>query len=151
VTRLKFLVDFCRAVGMSPNQLALKAGVTPNTLRYWLQQDDTCISNLEGFFDGLGARLKFSISSPDDPETFSSDDISAIIGNLRPVGRLDFFNSAITKYSPSKVKAAEKLGVTYQTLYFWLYPQNDDCNISYVYKFCEAYNLNLNIRIVPKS
>ena len=62
--------------------------------------------------------------------------------------RLGFFQKAMDKSGISSAVFSEYLSIDKTTIFYWF--KQDDCAISYLYRFAEYAKMKLRIEIKPK-
>lgn len=169
IVRLKFLVDFLKASGVSKVQVAEKMGLTRQAVHHWFVRDDMKMSQIYSLFEKFGYGIEFSLdggssvvddlstsapkccaSSPVGPASISSQPAVAVTMTLLPQEsrpNLAFLKSALEGNSISKDTLAERLQIGRATVYNWF--KSDDCFLSYIYAAASATGLRLSIRILP--
>lgn len=154
VKNLRFLVDFMDAMGMTTTDVANKMGLSSRqSVYHWLVTDDVKYSNIIKFFDACGYDIIFSFISKtkkkaSDTEvniTLHEDDKTDIKYLNRKLG---FFHKAMDDYGVSSAVFSEYLSIDKTTIFYWF--KQDDCALSYIYKFAEFAKLKLRIEIKPK-
>lgn len=170
IVRLKFLVDFLKASGISKVQVSEKMLLTRQSVHHWFVRDDMKISQIYVLFERFGYNIEFSIggnglsdlydwetSGQSDymtgqvsAETISNQPDVTVTMTLKPHDsrpNLLFLRSALDRSSISKETLAERLQIGRATVYNWF--KADDCFLSYIYAAASAIGLSLSIRIRP--
>ena len=155
VKNLKFLVDFMDATGMTTTDVANKIGLSSRqSVYHWLVTDDVKFSNIIKFFDACGYDINFSFVSKAKKKA-SDTEISIILHendkdeSKYANRRLGFFQKAMDTNGVSSAAFSEHLSIDKTTIFYWF--KQDDCAISYLYKFAEFAKLKLKIEIKPKE
>ena len=150
VKNLKFLVDFMDATGMTTTDVANKIGLSSRqSVYHWLVTDDVKFSNIIKFFDACGYDIIFSFI----PKTRKKVSITlheydkdeSKYANRR----LGFFQKVMDANGVSSASFSEYLSIDKTTIFYWF--KQDDCAISYLYRFAEFAKLKLKIEIKPKE
>ena len=148
VARLRFLVDFMKAAGVTTGRAAELMGLTRQAVYHWFVKDDMKMSQVYKLFELCGYRIVFEMEG----ESLQNElPVSVSMSVICPEGtqRLAFLKTAFDRYNVSKESLAEKLNVGKATLYNWL--KSDDCFLSYVYAIAVAEGWRLAIRIEPSA
>ena len=155
VKNLKFLVDFMDATRMTTTDVANKIGLSSRqSVYHWLVTDDVKFSNIIKFFDACGYDINFSFVSKAKKKA-SNTEISIILHendkdeSKYANRRLGFFQKAMDTNGVSSAAFSEHLSIDKTTIFYWF--KQDDCAISYLYKFAEFAKLKLKIEIKPKE
>ena len=155
VNNLKFLVDFMDATGMTTTDVANKIGLSSRqSVYHWLATDDVKFSNIIKFFDACGYDIRFSFVSKLRKKV-SDTEVSIILhDNDKDESkyanrRLGFFQKAMDSNGVSSAAFSEYLSIDKTTIFYWF--KQDDCAISYLYRFAEYAKLKLKIEIRPKA
>ena len=155
VKNLKFLVDFMDATGMTTTDVANKIGLSSRqSVYHWLVTDDVKFSNIIKFFDACGYDIIFSFI-PKTRKKVSDTEISITLHEYDKDEskyanrRLGFFQKAMDANGVSSASFSEYLSIDKTTIFYWF--KQDDCAISYLYRFAEFAKLKLKIEIKPKE
>lgn len=146
VARLRFLVDFMKAAGLTTVKLADLMGVSRQAVYYWFVKDDMRMSQIYRIFELCGYIIHFELQG-EMPQSVLPVVINMSVVNPDGHRRLAFLKSALERHSITRDRVAEKIGVGKSTVYNWF--KEDDCFISYVYDIAMAENMRLAIRIEP--
>ena len=146
VTRLKFLVDFMKAAGVTTGQVAELMGVSRQAVYHWFVKDDMKMSQVYRLFELCGYRIVFGLDKEVARGRFP---VNVTMNVKNPAGpqRLAFLKSAMDCHNVSKESLAVSIGVGKATLYNWF--KTDDCFLSYIYAIAVAEEMSLTIRIEP--
>lgn len=155
VKNLKFLVDFMDAMGMTTTDVANKMGLASRqSVYHWLVTDDVKYSNIIKFFDACGYDITFSFVSKARKKA-SDTEVSIILHeddkdeSKYANRRLGFFQKAMDSNGVSSAAFSEYLSIDKTTIFYWF--KQDDCAISYLYRFAEYAKFKLKIDIRPKT
>ena len=146
VARLRFLVDFMKAAGVSTGQAAELMGVSRQAVWHWFTKDDMKVSQVYRLFELCGYVINFELEK-EAVESGLPVSVSMSVANPDGVSRLAFLKSALDRHNVSRDSLAAKLNVGKATVYNWF--KTDDCFISYVYDIAVAEGMRLAIRIEP--
>ena len=146
VARLRFLVDFMKAAGVSTGQAAELMGVSRQAVWHWFAKDDMKVSQVYRLFELCGYVIHFELEK-EAVESGLPVSVSMSVANPDGVSRLAFLKSALDRHNVSRDSLAAKLNVGKATVYNWF--KADDCFISYVYDIAVAEGMRLAIRIEP--
>lgn len=146
VARLRFLVDFMKASGVTTMRVAELMGLSRQAVWHWYVKDDMKLSQVYRLFELCGYRIIFELEGGQSPNELP---VTVSMSVVSPEGtqRLAFLKSALDRYNVSKESLAAKLNVGKATLYNWL--KSDDCFLSYIYAIAVAEGWRLSIRIEP--
>jgi hypothetical protein len=143
------------ATGMTTTDVANKIGLSSRqSVYHWLVTDDVKFSNIIKFFDACGYDIIFSFVSKVRKKA-SDTEVSIILhDNDRDESkyanrRLGFFQKAMDSNGVSSAAFSEYLSIDKTTIFYWF--KQDDCAISYLYRFAEYAKLKLKIEIRPKA
>lgn len=145
---MQFVYSFILQSGLSMNEAAAKGGITRQTIYHWFDTDDAKISSVEKFIADCGYKVEFCLKKESDMVGDALVTINPrVSATPKSEGRLAFLDDALDRYGIMRKEAAQKLGLSYNALYFWF--QHDDVFMSYIYRIAENYGLKLSIRIDP--
>ena len=142
LSNLRFLGEFMSALGLTTTTAAEKVGLTQVSVYYWLKKDDAKLSAVDRLIDACGFKLTIDLV----PREHDSEDNTMILIELPRKKRLSFLADALS--DQDKEMVAEKLGIGFSTVYYWL--EHDDIFISYIYKIADAIDRKVKITIRPK-
>ena len=142
LSNLRFLGEFMSALGLTTTTAAEKVGLTQVSVYYWLKKDDAKLSAVDRLIDACGFKLTIDLV----PREQDSEGNTMILIELPRKKRLSFLADALS--DQDKEMVAEKLGIGFSTVYYWL--EHDDIFISYIYKIADAIDRKVKITIRPK-
>ena len=155
VKNLKFLVDFMDAMGMTTTDVANKIGLASRqSVYHWLVTDDVKFSSIIKLFDACGYDIIFSFI-PTTRKKSSDTEVSIVLhedhrdDSKYANRKLGFFQKAMDTNGVSSAALSEFLSIDKTTIFYWF--KQDDCAISYLYKFAQYAKLKLKIEIKPKN
>ena len=169
IVRLRFLVDFLKASGVSKARVAEKMVLTRQAVHHWFVRDDMKMSQIYSLFEKFGYAIAFSLGDgssalytsgqsgqsdcmvgPDLVESISRRPDVTVTMTLTPCDsrpNLAFMRAALEANSITREALAERLQISRATVYNWF--KADDCFLSYIYAAASATGLHLSIHIRP--
>ena len=139
---LKFLGEFMTALGLTTTTAAEKIGISQVSVYYWLKKDDAKLSAVDRLIDACGYKLLIDLV----PAQEQTDPDTQILIELPRPKKLSFLSDLLSR--DDKEMVAEKLGIGFSTVYYWL--EHDDIFISYIYKIADVLDRKVKITIRPR-
>ena len=146
VNYLRFLTDFMDELKLPMATIAETAGLTRQTIYYWLTKDDAKLSSVLNLFDSFEYDLIFDLvkSRPQ-----GEADVDIFVRREKGTKRLSFLDDCLRRYKVNRAQMLRDMQLSHATLGTWL--KADDIFISYIYRIAETCGLTVKITIRPKE
>lgn len=158
---LKFLLEFFKHTGLTPESIGRAGGASPQSLREQLRNDNMKISKAETILDALGYTFTIIFTPIENRTIILDEDANYSISlpeldkpikgqfdkyNIR---RLKFFTDILESYQLSARAIARKLDISIGALEAWL--RTDDMLISHVNLLKDKMGMKVTYKIDKKQ
>lgn len=145
-----FLRELIQASGVNIQDLAKRIGITKTSIHHWFSCDDIRLSKLDAVATALGYDLQICIDrkpyqlGDENPAYFSFEQMR----NMK-LDRLIFLKRAIKASGMTKVRFAEKIGLSKEAITYWY--ASDDITLRRLVACADILERDLYIRFVKNQ